>query len=63
VPNTTTGIATDSDSAIASQQEISAEMATIASDYAIYCGVPDANTAFRIASHVLADFDAEAGAQ
>jgi 3-oxoadipate enol-lactonase/4-carboxymuconolactone decarboxylase len=30
---------------------------------AIYCGVPDANTAFRIASGVLADFDAEAGAR
>ncbi len=26
---------------------------------AIYCGVPDANTAFRIASRVLADYDAE----
>jgi 3-oxoadipate enol-lactonase/4-carboxymuconolactone decarboxylase len=26
---------------------------------AIYCGVPDANTAFRIASTVLADFDAD----
>ena len=26
---------------------------------AIYCGVPDANTAFRIASTVLADYDAE----
>lgn len=26
---------------------------------AIYCGVPDANTAFRIASTVLAEFDAE----
>jgi 3-oxoadipate enol-lactonase/4-carboxymuconolactone decarboxylase len=25
---------------------------------AIYCGVPDANTAFRIASTVLADYDA-----
>jgi alkylhydroperoxidase/carboxymuconolactone decarboxylase family protein YurZ len=24
---------------------------------AIYCGVPDANTAFRIASTVLADVD------
>jgi 3-oxoadipate enol-lactonase/4-carboxymuconolactone decarboxylase len=24
---------------------------------AIYCGVPDANTAFRIASKVLADYD------
>ncbi|WP_197376030.1 bifunctional 3-oxoadipate enol-lactonase/4-carboxymuconolactone decarboxylase PcaDC [Mycolicibacterium baixiangningiae] len=28
---------------------------------AIYCGVPDANTAFRIASEVLADADAEGG--
>jgi 3-oxoadipate enol-lactonase/4-carboxymuconolactone decarboxylase len=27
---------------------------------AIYCGVPDANTAFRIAGPVLADYDAEA---
>lgn len=26
---------------------------------AIYCGVPDANTAFRIASQVLSDYDAE----
>ncbi|MBJ7336970.1 4-carboxymuconolactone decarboxylase [Mycolicibacterium sp.] len=26
---------------------------------AIYCGVPDANTAFRIATTVLADYDAE----
>jgi 3-oxoadipate enol-lactonase/4-carboxymuconolactone decarboxylase len=26
---------------------------------AIYCGVPDANTAFRIASQVLTDYDAE----
>jgi 3-oxoadipate enol-lactonase/4-carboxymuconolactone decarboxylase len=26
---------------------------------AIYCGVPDANTAFRIASRALAEFDAE----
>jgi 3-oxoadipate enol-lactonase/4-carboxymuconolactone decarboxylase len=26
---------------------------------AIYCGVPDANTAFRIASQVLADYDAQ----
>lgn len=26
---------------------------------AIYCGVPDANTAFRIASRVLAEYDAE----
>jgi 3-oxoadipate enol-lactonase / 4-carboxymuconolactone decarboxylase len=26
---------------------------------AIYCGVPDANTAFRIASGVLADYDAQ----
>jgi 3-oxoadipate enol-lactonase/4-carboxymuconolactone decarboxylase len=24
---------------------------------AIYCGVPDANTAFRIANQVLADYD------
>ncbi|MET0699227.1 MAG: 4-carboxymuconolactone decarboxylase [Mycobacterium sp.] len=31
---------------------------------AIYCGVPDANTAFRIAKDVLADYDnAEAGPQ
>ncbi len=28
---------------------------------AIYCGVPDANTAFRIAVQVLADFDEEKG--
>jgi len=28
---------------------------------AIYCGVPDANTAFRIAAEVLSDFDAEGG--
>jgi 3-oxoadipate enol-lactonase/4-carboxymuconolactone decarboxylase len=27
---------------------------------AIYCGVPDANTAFRIASQVLTEYDAEA---
>lgn len=27
---------------------------------AIYCGVPDANTAFRIAGQVLADYDSEA---
>jgi Coenzyme A transferase len=33
VPNTTTANATDSDSAIASQQKISVEMATIASGY------------------------------
>ena len=26
---------------------------------AIYCGVPDANTAFRIAAQVLADYDAQ----
>jgi 3-oxoadipate enol-lactonase/4-carboxymuconolactone decarboxylase len=26
---------------------------------AIYCGVPDANTAFRIASRVLTEYDAE----
>jgi 3-oxoadipate enol-lactonase/4-carboxymuconolactone decarboxylase len=26
---------------------------------AIYCGVPDANTAFRIAGQVLADYDAQ----
>jgi 3-oxoadipate enol-lactonase/4-carboxymuconolactone decarboxylase len=26
---------------------------------AIYCGVPDANTAFRIAQQVLADLDVE----
>jgi 3-oxoadipate enol-lactonase/4-carboxymuconolactone decarboxylase len=30
---------------------------------AVYCGVPDANTAFRIASDVLADIDAEGGAR
>ncbi|WP_067971311.1 bifunctional 3-oxoadipate enol-lactonase/4-carboxymuconolactone decarboxylase PcaDC [Mycolicibacter icosiumassiliensis] len=29
---------------------------------AIYCGVPDANTAFRIAAQVLADHDSSAGA-
>ncbi|ORW20610.1 3-oxoadipate enol-lactonase [Mycolicibacter nonchromogenicus] len=29
---------------------------------AIYCGVPDANTAFRIASQVLADYDTAEGA-
>ena len=28
---------------------------------AIYCGVPDANAAFRIACQVLADYDAAAG--
>ena len=28
---------------------------------AIYCGVPDANTAFRIAADVLADFDDDGG--
>ena len=28
---------------------------------AIYCGVPDANTAFRIAADVLADFDQDGG--
>ncbi|WP_432512144.1 4-carboxymuconolactone decarboxylase [Kineococcus sp. SYSU DK001] len=28
---------------------------------AVYCGVPDANTAFRIAGQVLADVRAEAG--
>ena len=27
---------------------------------AIYCGVPDANTAFRIAAQVLAELDSEA---
>jgi 3-oxoadipate enol-lactonase/4-carboxymuconolactone decarboxylase len=27
---------------------------------AVYCGVPDANTAFRIAARVLAEMDAEA---
>jgi 3-oxoadipate enol-lactonase/4-carboxymuconolactone decarboxylase len=26
---------------------------------AIYCGVPDANTAFRIAAQVLADYDTQ----
>jgi 3-oxoadipate enol-lactonase / 4-carboxymuconolactone decarboxylase len=30
---------------------------------AIYCGVPDANSAFRIAGQVLADYDASAGLQ
>jgi 3-oxoadipate enol-lactonase/4-carboxymuconolactone decarboxylase len=30
---------------------------------AIYCGVPDANTAFRIAAEVLPDFDNEKGEQ
>ena len=30
---------------------------------AIYCGVPDANTAFRIANQVLADYDARADEQ
>jgi 3-oxoadipate enol-lactonase / 4-carboxymuconolactone decarboxylase len=30
---------------------------------AIYCGVPDANTAFRIAGQVLADYDAQEAAQ
>jgi 3-oxoadipate enol-lactonase/4-carboxymuconolactone decarboxylase len=30
---------------------------------AIYCGVPDANTAFRIANRVLADYDAAEGDQ
>jgi 3-oxoadipate enol-lactonase / 4-carboxymuconolactone decarboxylase len=30
---------------------------------AIYCGVPDANSAFRIACQVLADYDASAGLQ
>jgi 3-oxoadipate enol-lactonase / 4-carboxymuconolactone decarboxylase len=29
---------------------------------AIYCGVPDANSAFRIAADVLSDFDAHGGA-
>ena len=29
---------------------------------AIYCGVPDANTAFRIAAEVLPDFDEDGGA-
>lgn len=29
---------------------------------AIYCGVPDANTAFRIAAQVLADYDTSEGA-
>lgn len=29
---------------------------------AIYCGVPDANTAFRIAAQVLADYDSTEGA-
>ena len=28
---------------------------------AIYCGVPDANTAFRIAAEVLPDFDDDMG--
>jgi 3-oxoadipate enol-lactonase / 4-carboxymuconolactone decarboxylase len=26
---------------------------------AIYCGVPDANSAFRIANEVLADYDTQ----
>ena len=30
---------------------------------AIYCGVPDANTAFRIAAEVLPDFDDDQGEQ
>ena len=30
---------------------------------AIYCGVPDANTAFRIAGQVLADYDAQEAGQ
>ena len=30
---------------------------------AIYCGVPDANSAFRIAAGVLSDYDAEGGAR
>jgi 3-oxoadipate enol-lactonase/4-carboxymuconolactone decarboxylase len=30
---------------------------------AIYCGVPDANSAFRIAADVLSDYDAEGGAR
>jgi 3-oxoadipate enol-lactonase / 4-carboxymuconolactone decarboxylase len=30
---------------------------------AIYCGVPDANSAFRIANQVLADYDARADEQ
>ena len=30
---------------------------------AIYCGVPDANSAFRIANQVLTDYDATAGGQ
>jgi 3-oxoadipate enol-lactonase / 4-carboxymuconolactone decarboxylase len=30
---------------------------------AIYCGVPDANSAFRIAAEVLSDYDAEGGAR
>jgi 3-oxoadipate enol-lactonase/4-carboxymuconolactone decarboxylase len=28
---------------------------------AIYCGVPEANTAFRIATQVLADYDGAGG--
>jgi 3-oxoadipate enol-lactonase/4-carboxymuconolactone decarboxylase len=28
---------------------------------AIYCGVPDANTAFRIASGALSEIDADGG--
>ena len=30
---------------------------------AIYCGVPDANTAFRIAQKVLAELDAQSDGQ
>jgi 3-oxoadipate enol-lactonase/4-carboxymuconolactone decarboxylase len=30
---------------------------------AIYCGVPDANSAFRIAADVLSDYDAQGGAR
>lgn len=33
------------------------EIAELIMQTAIYCGVPDANTAFRIASDVLSDFD------
>lgn len=38
------------------------EIAELIMQTAIYCGVPDANTAFRIASDVLSDFDSRGGA-
>ena len=40
-----------------------AEIKELIMQTAIYCGVPDANFAFRIASDVLSEYDAEGGAR